>query len=93
MNVLGFILVILVFLYVIYSQQSGYNVRKFITWGCVLLGLEAGLRHISVGPDTPTYYMLFQWAYDSSWSEVFSGFTATADEFRDPAYGNYSAIV
>lgn len=86
MNILGFILVMLFFLYVIYSQQSGYNVRRFITWGCVLLGLEAGLRHIAVGPDTPTYYMLFQRVSDTSWSEVFSGFTATADEYRDPAY-------
>lgn len=86
MNILGFILVILIFLYFIYSQCSGNNVRKFITWGCLLLGLESGLRHIAVGPDTPTYYMLFKQTYALSWSEVFSGFTATADEFRDPAY-------
>lgn len=86
MNIIGVILVILLLLYFVYSHIQNNNVTKFITWGCVLLGLEAGLRHIAVGPDTPTYYMFFQQACNSSWTEVFQGFTSGAENFRDPAF-------
>lgn len=86
MNITGVILVILLLLYFVYSYIQNNNVTKFITWGCVLLGLEAGLRHIAVGPDTPTYYMFFQQACDSSWQEVLLGFVSGAENFRDPAF-------
>lgn len=86
MNITSFILVILFCLYLFYSQLKKDNRYNYITWGCVLLGLEAGLRHIAVGPDTPTYYMLFQQACNSSWTEVFQEFTSGAEDFRDPAF-------
>lgn len=86
MNITGVILVILLLLYFVYSHKQNNNVTKFITWGCVLLGLEAGLRHIAVGPDTATYYMSFQKTCDSSWQEVLQGFFSGAENFRDPAF-------
>ncbi len=88
MNIESIILIILFVMYFYYSYQGDgkRNIRRFITCGCVLLGLEAGLRHISVGPDTPTYYTQFELVLNTSWSEVFSGFEASANDFRDPAY-------
>ena len=86
MNITSFILVILFCLYLFYSQLKEDNRYNYITWGCVLLGLEAGLRHIAVGPDTPTYYMFFQKTCDSSWQEVLLGFVSGAENFRDPAF-------
>lgn len=53
---------------------------------CVLLGLQSGLRHICVGPDTSGYYNSFMSAAHSSWSNVMSNLFVNADEFRDPAY-------
>lgn len=86
MNITSFILVILFCLYLFYSRLRKDNRYNYITWGCVILGLEAGLRHIAVGPDTPTYYMFFQQACNSTWTEVFQGFTSGAENFRDPAF-------
>lgn len=86
MNISGVILVILLFLYLAYSFQKNNRVDGFITWGCILLGLEAGLRHIAVGPDTFTYYVSFQQICQTPWSEVLQGFTVDASEFRDPAF-------
>lgn len=86
MNITSFILVILFCLYLFYSQLKEDNRYNYITWGCVLLGLEAGLRHIAVGPDTPTYYMFFQKTCDSSWQEVLLGFVSGDENFRDPAF-------
>lgn len=86
MNIPSIIALILISLYFIYARKGLVYKRHFITWGCLLLGLEAGLRHISVGPDTPNYYEMFQYACNSSWTDVFSGFTVEASEFRDPAF-------
>ena len=86
MNIPSIIALILIFLYFIYARKGLAYKRHFITWGCLLLGLEAGLRHISVGPDTPHYYEMFKYACNSSWTDVFSGFTVGASEFRDPAF-------
>lgn len=86
MNILCFILAILLLFYLVYSQRVGNYKQSFITLGCILLGLEAGLRHIAVGPDTPNYYFLYQQACNSSWAELFAGFTAAGSEFRDPAF-------
>lgn len=86
MNISGIILVILLFFYLIYSYQKTDSITGFVTIGCILLGLEAGLRHIAVGPDTPTYYDYFQQVCQTSWSEVLQGFTSDISEFRDPAF-------
>lgn len=80
------ILVILLFLYFVYSHKQKNAKRNFITWGCLLLGFEAGLRHIAVGPDTSGYYEAFQNIKRTTWPEVLSGFISSASDFRDPAY-------
>lgn len=87
MNISLYILIILFVLYFIYSQNGRRdNTSKFALYGCILLGLETGLRHLAVGPDTPNYYYKYQETCNMSWSDILSSFTVSAEEFRDPSY-------
>lgn len=86
MNISLYILITLLVLYFIYSRCGHNNTSGFAACGCVLLGLETGLRHLAVGPDTINYYYKYQKTCDMSWSDVLSKFTVSADEFRDPSY-------
>lgn len=73
-------------LYFICLHKRNRSKSTFITWCCIILGLESGLRHISVGPDTATYYFHFKDVCDFSWGDVLSNFLVESSEFRDPAY-------
>ena len=43
------------------ERYSLSDVRKsYIIFICILLALECGLRHLSIGPDTYTYFKKFQ---------------------------------
>ena len=63
--------------------------RGYITFVCVLLFLEAALRHVSVGIDTYAYYLEFFNAKSYTWSSILSEFKdAYIDQgfTRDPGY-------
>lgn len=82
-----------IFLIVLIAYLVGRNNKDIVkaknnlaVLSCVLLGLQSGLRHICVGPDTSGYYNSFMSNARSSWSDVISGLFVGADEFRDPAY-------
>lgn len=61
-------------------------ILKFIIAGCTMLSLEAGLRHLCVGPDTPNYYYEFKNAMSESWDEVINGAILNIVVWRDPVY-------
>ena len=60
--------------------------NKLVFFSCILLALYSGLRHISVGPDTPYYYQNFLDVLSFSWSDIISRFFVGSTEFRDPGY-------
>lgn len=65
------------------------HLRGYITFVCVLLFLEAALRHVSVGIDTYAYYLDFLKAKSYSWSNIMLDFKdAYVDRgfTRDPGY-------
>lgn len=74
-----------------FIQQNAINVTKaknsLATFACVLLGIQSGLRHIVVGPDTIGYYLNFKMTASSNWNDIISALFVSADQFRDPAYG------
>ena len=61
--------------------------RKFIMFGCVLLALQSGLRHLSVGPDTYAYSLFFKEYVNADWNSVISALFVDSSEFRDPGFG------
>lgn len=65
------------------------HLRGYITFICLLLFLEAALRHVSVGIDTYAYYLDFIKAKSYTWSSIWSDFKdAYVDRgfTRDPGY-------
>lgn len=82
-------LIILMLIFIAYIFLKGnieYGKRNLIIFGCILLTLESGLRHISVGPDTYTYYKIFISTCDTSWNKLFTVIFDSASELRDPAF-------
>lgn len=80
-----FILIAIIIAYFYLRKFSNTPKRSLINCGCVLLSLEAGLRHISVGPDTATYYYYFKEVANTPWASIFLGFKDLSN-FRDPAF-------
>lgn len=81
---------IFIFLFVIFRlfkhDSVGRNIFLFLC--CTLLFLEAGLRHLAVGPDTPNYYDWYYEIHSYSWDSLlqeFNYFSAWAIP-RDPGF-------
>lgn len=51
-------------------EQNEKNHKKYIIFMMVLLILQSGLRHVTVGADTFTYYNIFLDVQASSWSSL-----------------------
>lgn len=84
-----YICILFLLLYLILSQQkSERKVKNLAKCCCFILFLEAGLRHANVGPDTPTYFMLFENIKEQSWTYLFSKYYScyVLRIARDPSY-------
>lgn len=55
-----------------YNSQS--NKKKFITYVCIVLIIQSGLRNLAVGSDTYGYSLAFDRVANTSWMEIFQGF-------------------
>ena len=86
MNSAFIILVLIVIGYFFLRGNTRKGKLYLLIFGCVLLALESGLRHISVGPDTDTYYRLFSDTCSDSWINLLAGFVSDNSEIRDPAF-------
>lgn len=68
------------------------NTNKKTKWYVILITLllilDSSLRHLSIGPDTSTYYMFFNDVQLESWSDIFKSFgdTYLRGEGKDPGY-------
>lgn len=74
--------------------KSKYR-KEYIIIISIILILQSGLRHWSVGSDTNNYYFMFERVMDISWSEIFNGFKQLyqpGDE-RDPGYNLFQKFV
>lgn len=88
MNIPVFIWLLILVFY-LSSHKNEYDrstIIRFVKFGCLLLILESGLRHISVGPDTRQYYSSFYSVMEMDWSTVLAGLFVDKTEFRDPGY-------
>lgn len=81
----------------VFSQQgvlhAPYENRKkaYVVFSCTLLGLQSGLRDVSVGPDTIQYGNRYELASLESWDSVFSSvwnyyLEGNTGGFKDPCY-------
>lgn len=86
MNSALIILILIFIAYVFLKDNNGYGKRNLIIFGCVLLTFESGLRHISVGPDTYTYYKIFTAVCSTSWKELLEVIFDNTSELRDPTF-------
>ena len=86
MNSALIILILIFITYIFLKDNKGYGKRNLIICGCVLLTLESGLRHISVGPDTYTYYQIFTATCSTSCKELLVMIFDSASELRDPTF-------
>lgn len=81
-----FSLILIYYLIIRNNEFDRGQIKKMVLFGCLLMTLESGLRHIVVGPDTCTYYDSFYSVASSSWSELFSVFWGAPEDYRDPGY-------
>ena len=80
---------ILILIYYINSHSREYDknsISRLVRFSIILLIIESGLRHISVGPDTTGYYGSFYSVMKMDWSSVLAGLFVDKTEFRDPGY-------
>ena len=73
----------------IYNNKSDINTKVY----CGLVALQwiliSGLRHISIGKDTPVYENWFEYVKSTSWTKVFDdlwGYIFHGKEVNDPGY-------
>lgn len=82
-----FFLVIL--LYNIYSTQKKSEEKRrkgFLLFTGLFFVLESALRNLGVGSDTYHYYELFEYTKQSSWDNIFDGFTDKGEFSKDTFY-------
>lgn len=72
MNALFFIVLIIDI--VLFALAEKYNKKVFLIIGIILISLLSGLRGISVGVDTPSYYNAFIYNFPNSWQFEELGF-------------------
>lgn len=97
-------LLIIIYLWPERTEQvsDGYQIskkkRKVI---CIVetitLALLSGLRHISIGPDTETYGIMFDRVKGQSWATLLRnfrlGYLSSVDISRDPGYPIFEKLV
>lgn len=81
--------------------EAGYDVsvtkrKRVCVVGSITWILLSGLRHLSVGPDTATYKMMFERVFNQSWSTLFGnfydGYFGNIENLRDPGYPMFEKI-
>ncbi len=62
--------------------------KRYIILVCFFLAIESGLRGLQVGPDTPTYFVMFNSIMDQDWNSIAQDFRETYIEgvSRDPGF-------
>ena len=94
MNSALVIFVIIFFVYLSLKNKNDQETarRKLIIWGCTLLAIESGLRHIAVGPDTIGYYANYCINRDASWAELIAKEFVSWAEWRDGGYPLFAKL-
>lgn len=78
---------ILVYYFILKNKTNTIEAKNsLITFSCILLCLQSGLRHIVIGPDTAGYYGSFCLTHTKTWDEVLLPLYTSTNEFRDPGY-------
>lgn len=71
----------------LYEQRH----KAYVAFSCVLLGLQSGLRDVSVGPDTIQYGNRYEIVSLKSWDSIFTSiknyyFEGNTGDYKDPVY-------
>lgn len=70
-------------------------VKKFVSFACILLILQSGLRNVAVGDDTYAYSLHFETVRHESWHNIFISFKRVyeAGVGKDPGYMIFVKLV
>lgn len=77
------------------DRNSDSNRKQYIRIVSFILLLQSGLRNVTVGSDTYTYFMSFQDSARNSWQEVYQGIVNyySFGIGKDPGYAVFEKLV